>query len=594
MSKRKGTRILNGRATLHSPTGAKRNWRVLFIDPIVGNRRELSGTSRDEAIAKCREALGDWDRDQEPQKVKPPTLNEAFEAWIASSRSKWVDRTVAAYEALYRGSLARLGEKPVTMVTPKDLQQIAESTTRGQAKRVRTITRGIFDTVERWTGNKGAVYADAVRIPGSKSDDAPPVVEKAQVPSTEWITGVINCAYASCQLHPVLNHPSEHLDEISGEHTDTRADTAELSADWWFKTEALRLGAPLELIESMRRGMPKHYKQREQRRRDETIELASRFRRVALMTALGAAGALRIGEVLALRPRHLFGLGLDQNTARKADQAMHTVLTRELAEGYEPTGTEEPNGLLLPGYRGKIEVVEQVSPLNSGRMAISAPKMNRNRTVWLAPLMYPAWDDTNRSLRALLTDPQTPGVERFDFDAFNPADLRTSLWSMTEVDAYQLWRAGFVPVAYLLHDRLREMWRQANGDLKLWWNALLFPSRNSGRQRGQGPHFPNRWPHQKEPSFGTFQSPTNLTTRYVAPLYDHVSEVVHSWPGYRAGTRDGYSHHALRHWAISSWLSRGVPISTVSKQAGHRHEAFTLSRYSWALQEHFPERGFEP
>lgn len=600
MAYRKSTPILNGRAKLYPPRSDGDRWQVVYADPVTGKQRNRRATTREAAEAKASEALGDWTEEAGRASITPPTVAEAFESWMDANRSRWVDRTADNYRYRFNG-LRALHDLPVTAVRPADLREVSASLSREQAKRLRTVVRGIFDTVERWTGRDGRLYAEAVRLPGTRNDDAPRSVEKSQIPRTEWVVGAINCLYATCQPHPALSRLTEQIHPITGEHTDTAADR--LASDPWFMSEAIRLGAPLDVISSMRRGMPQHYKMREQRRRDETIELASRFRQIALLTALGAAGALRIGEALALRPRHLFGLQLDQNTVRTITMAMRNVLGREIVDGYELHGTEEPGGWLLPGYRGRVEVVEQVSPLSSGRMNVTPPKMHKERTVWLSPLLYPPWDSSHRTLRELLNDDTAPGAEAFEFALFNPADRDTSLWRMTESDALQLWRAGYVPVTYLLHDRLRELWVECRGDIRRWWDCLLFPTRNRARNRGDGPKFPERWPHGKEVPNGTFQNPSNLSYRYISPVYDYVSTVLHSWPGHKGNTkrhntdkepRKGWTHHALRHWAISQWLGRGTPVSMATSQAGHKDESFTLSRYSSALKEHLPERGFEP
>lgn len=598
-TRRAGTSILGGRATLYTPTGAK-SYRVALLDPVTRTRRVLSATSRKAAEEKARAALGDWDEEAEVKRSDAPTVAQAVESWIEANSSRWVARTVEVYR--YRAAALRpIAEARVTAVKPGDLRGIADGLSREQAKRLRTVVRGTFDAVEKWTGRDGRVYAEAVRIPGTASDDAPRQVERAVIPSTQWITGTIDCLYSTCQIHPARARLGETLNVVTGEHVHQGLE--DLNADPWFLGESLTLGAPLSLIDSMRRGIPKHYSDPEGRRREETAELASRFRQIALITALGAAGALRIGEVLALRPRHLFGLTLDQNTARLVAMGMGNVLTREVLDGYELHGTEEMGGRLLPGYRGRVQVVEQVSPLSTGRMAISAPKMGRSREVWLSPLLYPAWDTSNRSLRQLLADTTAPSADAFSFELFAPDDVNASLWTMTERDAVQLWRAGYIPLPYLLHDRLRELWVETGGDIRKWWNCLLFPTRNAARRRGEGPLFPERWPYAKEAPNGAFQPPSNLSYRYISPVYDYVSEVLDQWPGYKGNPqrhntdkppRRGFTHHALRHWAISQWLGRGTPVSMVTRQAGHKDEAFTLSRYSWALAEHLPERGFEP
>lgn len=592
MSQRRSHKVLNGLATIYSPTDNK-GWRVAFHDPVTRKRRILSATSKEAALAKAREGLGIWDETQELKQLTPPTVEAAFEQWLEAKSSGWVARTVEVYRYRYQGALAHLGQTPVTSIRPGDLHDIAQGLSREQGRRLKTLVRGVFDTVQGWTGRPGSLYADAIRLPGSRSDDAPRAVEQVQVPSTQWVNGVIDCAYSTCQLHPALNHGIEEIDPITGAHHHLEP-MGSVGNDTWFMEQTLLDGAPQELIDSMRRGVPAHYRRREERAAHETLEIASRFRQVALITALGASGALRIGEVLALRPRHLFG-PWGQNQVRLADEAMHTILGRELLEGVELSGSEQLGGRLLPGYQGKVLVQEQVSPLSTGRMNITAPKMGKERTVYLSPLLYPAWDSSRRSLRQLLSDPAIIERHGLDgFEIFDAANREQSLWSMSEADALKLWQAGFIPVGYLLHDRLREIWRQSQGDVRLWWDALLFPTRNKARQRGEGPLFPQRWPYRTEVPFGSYQHPSNLTRRFIAPLYDYVSEVTNNYPGYRGASRQGWTHHGLRHWAISQWLSRGVPLPQASKQAGHAQKQFTLARYAWAIEDELTVRGFEP
>lgn len=587
--RKKYSPILGGRARLYAPSTPGGRWQVVWRDPVTGKPKNRTGATKDIVVQKAAEALGDWVDD--PTGVAPPTVGEAVETWITDNQHRWVSRTTTAYR--YRAkALSSLWDLPVTAVRPEDLRRLADGLSRDQAKRVRTIVRATFDSVERWTGRPGDRYSDAIRLPGNASEDAPREVERTQIPTSEWVSGVIDTCYSTCQLHPALSRPGEHVDPVTGEHTGNVL--TDDPGSLWFVREKLQLGAPLSLISSMRRGIPDHYKNPIGRRTVETAELASRFRQIALLTALGAAGGLRIGEALALRTRHLFGLHLDQNTARNLEETMHGVLLREVNDGYTPTPLEGMNPLLMRGYRGAVDVVEQVSP-DGGRMAVTAPKMGKTRRIYLSPLLYPAWDrDAQRPLRDLLADPHNGILRSAEFDVFDATAREGSLWDMTEVDALLLWKSGFTPIAYLLHDRLREMWIESGRDVRVFWDALLFPTRNPARNRGPGVAFPARRPYATQIPHGTYQSPTNLTGRYVSPLYDYVSDVLHVWPGYKGTTRRGWSHHHLRHYAVSQWLSRGVPVPLVTQQAGHANEAFTLSRYGWAATDSLPDKGFEP
>lgn len=471
--RKKSVPILGGRARLYAPTSPGGRWQVVWKDPVTGKPKNRTGTTKNQVVQKAAAALGDWT--EAPAGGSPPSVGEAVETWLDDNAHRWVNRTATAYRYRAR-ALQDLWDIPVTAIRPEDMRELASGLSRDQAKRLRTVVRSTFDGVAHWTGRPGARYSDAMRIPGTSSEDAPREVGRTQIPTSEWVSGVVDCCYSTCQLHPFLARPDEFIDGMTGEHSGAHIEDD--SGSLWFARDRLRLGVPLDLIQAMRRGIPKHYRDPEGRRRAETVELAGRFRQTALITALGAAGGLRIGEVLALRPRHLFGLHLDQNTARRIESAMHGVLLREVAAGYLPSPLEDLYPLLLPGYRGQVDVVEQVSP-DGGRMAVTAPKMGKTRRLYLSPMLYPAWDrGADRQLRELLTDQNTPGLETNQFEVFNPADRSQSLWHMSEADASILWRAGFIPVGYLLHDRLRELWLESERDIRVFWDSLIFPTRN--------------------------------------------------------------------------------------------------------------------
>jgi len=55
----------------------------------------------------------------------------------------------------------------------------------------------------------------------------------------------------------------------------------------------------------------------------------------------------------------------------------------------------------------------------------------------------------------------------------------------------------------------------------------------------------------------------------------------------RAGL-SGWSVYALRHYAITSWLRRGIPIHVVQKMAGHKHLS-TTQRYVHHLKQDLEE-----
>ncbi len=577
--KRSGKPVLGGRGTLYAPTEAKPRWQCAIHDPVTLKRRIFSAVSQDAVLDKARRALGDWDPVEETRTSRPPTLQEAFDAWLQDESGRWSDRTPQAYRTRFNTHLKDLAEVPVTAIKPADLRDVALGTSREQARRVRTIVRAIFDSTERWHGRKGQLYGDAVALPESRSSDTPRTVESTQIPNSDWINGVVDCAWSTYQLHPAKAFADDAVDPVTGEHVMWNED---LFNDPMLAPRALCLGMPLDSAAVRRRGIPAHYKNVEQRQRDQTVELASRMRQVALAHALGAAAGLRVGEVYALRVWHLFH-PWTTNTARLIDSAMHTISPREAMENYGREGTEGSDGLLLPGWTGKIEVCEQVSSPSIGPMQVSPPKMGKARQALALPFLYPAWDSSSRTLRELLID----ATERhgLEFDAFSPHDGSVPLWRMTTQDALKLWRVGFTPISLLVHDRLRELWLQSGRRLKVFRNMLLLPTRNKARGDGPSVRWPARWPYPKDIPFGNYQNPKNVAHRFTNPLYDWVSEVVDNWPGYHAwgGDRRGFVHHSTRHWYCSATLHHKVSLPVVSKSAGHSSPAFTLLRYSSSL-----------
>lgn len=576
---RSGKSVLGGRGTLYSPTEAKPRWQCAIHDPVTLKRRIFSARTQDEVLSKARRALGDWDPAEETRTERAPTLQEAFDGWVESNIGGWSDRTPQVYRSRFKTHLSHLADIPVTQVSTSDLRGVALDTSREQARRVRTIVRAIFDSTERWHRRAGHVYADAVLLPDTKTADAPATVESTQIPNNDWINGVVDCAWSTYQRHPAKSFVDDEIDPVTGEHSKWSQDIFDNPTLSQF---ALRLGMPLDSPAVKRRGIPRHYKNVEQRQRDQTTELASRMRQIALAHTLGAGAGLRVGEVYALRVWHLFH-PWTHNISRTVDLAMHEISPRELQENYEAVGTERTGDLLMPGWTGKIEVCEQISAPSTGPQQISLPKMGKIRQALALPFLYPAWDNSSRPLRELLVD----ATERYelDFDVFDPHDGSTPLWRMTTQDALKLWKVGFTPVSLLIHDRLRELWLQSGRNLKVFRNMLLLPTRNPARGDGPSVRWPSRWPYPKEIPFGNYQNPKNTARRFTNPLFDWVSEVTDNWPGYHAwgGTRRGFVHHSTRHWYCSATLHHKISLPVISKSAGHKSPAFTLQRYSSSL-----------
>jgi hypothetical protein len=59
----------------------------------------------------------------------------------------------------------------------------------------------------------------------------------------------------------------------------------------------------------------------------------------------------------------------------------------------------------------------------------------------------------------------------------------------------------------------------------------------------------------------------------------HVDDRVRNRAGF-----SGWSVYSLRHYAITSWLRRGIPVHVVQKMAGHKHLS-TTQRYVHHLKD---------
>lgn len=564
--------VLGGAARLSAPTQSSIYWRIQWRDPVTGKRREThQGRTYEDALLAASAIVADNGVDAS----RPPTLQECLDRYIEDNQHKWNPRTVQQYRALGKKFASKLGGKPVTEVTPSMLRMATDVThlSQGQRLRLRAVVRGTFKEAEEWLDTDGEVYAQAIKIGGTKGDmDRSPEVKRGDVPSSKLVAAFINCAYGTLQVSP-LDPASTTIDPVTGikKYHETKYSFQALGDASPLDNNIIG-GLPLNIVQrhAMRK-IPKHYTHREQRLRDEVDRVAGMYRRTALVTALGAGGGLRIGEVLALRPRHL--LTLPQSWA--------------LLVGADNKGI---------GYSGTVDVIEQASTATGGTIYITHPKGNRERTVHL-PAFLPCWDGfgihTYREQIAQV-------VPRF-------ADPQASLWEATDKEVGMLWRAGFVPLGWILLQRLRELVqevpdhdRMSLGELhKTYRNMLLFPTAGEARKQVPGHVIKKEKAFQYDitivPGTGGYQVETAYANKYSNPVYDYVAGIFNEWPAHRANatSRRGWTHHGLRHYACSSRIISGVPIPIVSRELGHKDAAFTLQRYGHFMPEAIPEQGFE-
>ncbi|WP_026460456.1 hypothetical protein [Schaalia suimastitidis] len=569
-TRRASISILNGRATLNPPSDTRKTWTINYRDPITGKPKSTSGGhTREEAEDRAAEKLGDWVPEHRRKAATPPTLREAFDEWMEAERSRWNTRTADNYSYVGERFLSIYGEQPITTITPADIAKIDLShLSRGQQKKTRSLLKGVFNRQkDKWLRYSVEELVAAVKVTGTNSSDPSAQVRRGDIPRPDWVNSVLVCAYTTV------------------DSTYTRRSGREVI----LQPSDFNRGLPDEIVAKQRRGIPNHYSDREKRIAEEEVELASRFRQYGLITALGAGGALRIGEVLALRVRHF----LDED-----DLDFETML--------EPTIDDDTP--LWMQYMGRVEVVEQASQASKGKIWLTRPK-GRNggkiRTVWL-PAVLPGGSSSQFVYgRTTVREQITNYVERF-------ADPSVSLWTMTRGEALTLWSYGYPPLAFMLWLRLTELWnspvvqRQGNVAKKksVFSRLLLFPTRNPARLGRDGlPNvmFAPNWEGDATivEDTGTYQSSTNLAVRYMNPLYDYVSEEMGGYyPAHQQNKlsgRRGWTHHGLRHYAISSWLASPlVSLPKASEMAGHTNVGFTLQRYGHLFGgDDVERRGFE-
>lgn len=568
VKRRKSISILGGTATLNPPSPSRNTWTVNYRDHEGRPRSTSGGSSREEAEMKARVKLG-WATDTNSTQLRTLTLSEAFEKWIDQHREKWNPRTLANYEYVGKSFLETLGNHTLSSLTPTDIGTInLAHLSRGQQKKVRSLLRGVLNDNPQSLLHDSEKLAKAVKLTTTASANRREAVDRGDIPTTNFVNSVIMTCYSTLQESPFgkLENPPE----------------------WKTQPHHFSDGLPEEVINLRRRGIPNHYSNVEQRRADEDVELASIYRRVALATALGASGGMRIGEILALRPRHFLS---------------YEDLDIELLS----LGTDtDPDRPLFINYTGTLPITEQASQSSDGKIWLTAPKGRaggKSRTVHLPALLPAGWGSDyvfgKQTVRQQISQ---------HFPRFN--DTSVSLWNITRNEAITLWKQGYPPMALILWDRLHELWNSPavqmhNSERKRYEtfsNLLIFPTRNparKGRDGNASVRFEANAPDTRiVEGTGTYLATTNFARDFTNPVYDYVGEEMGSYPTHRVNalTRRGWTFHGLRHYAITSWLNSpaNIPLTVIAEQAGHEDISFTLRRYAHAVGDRkTPAAGFE-
>lgn len=570
---RKSIKILNGRASALPPTEKFPRWRVIWTDPVTGKRRQTSGgDSLDSAKAKAAEILGDYVSDSESG-VRPPTFDECFHSWMDAKKPQIAEQTAANYVYVYQRFIKpEIGEQSITAIGQRSIRAIQVSGVEFPIL-VKRIIKGVFEQAENWTHRPADHYADCIVIRSSRNEKRRDYVARGDIPSSKLVASFIITAYGTLQQNP-LDDPAVTVwnpESATHKRSARRMSFAPGLGLTQPDDTCFRNGVPFETI------YPDYQKPEEIK--DDANRHATRLafmnrkamicRRVGLITALGAGGGLRIGEVLALRVRH--------------------ILTREqVALRYQLGQSREESA-----WRGETHVCEQITRGGAGQMRLTTPKYDHDRIVHI-PAFLPNWNGFGLGTHRT----QIAGViPRF-------ADPQVSLWTATDEEVRTLWQAGFTPLGWLYWRHLDELWTtmprtgkpSMQEEIDAFMNLLLFPSVSRGIPSKSEFAIDPNWPYDASIPEGTggYQHPSNYM-KHSALIYDYVAQIHGEWPINRVNskTRKGWTHHSLRHYAASSRIQAGVPLPIVARELGHKDAAFTLQRYGHMMADAIPETGFD-
>lgn len=548
-TRRQPIRLYGGAITITAPTDARPYWRVNHKDVTTGRTRNLNGgKSLDSAKARAAEIMGDDPRTAS----EAPTLAAAYEEW--SKTTAWGDRSRDNYRYQF-GHLAPLHALPISALRPLDLARLPTHQLSYQnAQKIRTILRGVLTYAAPWITGTPEDYARAVRLPRAPANRVRRVTSATAAPSLAYANNLLRLAYsphtpeADAIYESVQRHKNDGFTYAPA--TNAFADTSALH-----DSPIVRAGLPRAITDAHLRGAPAHYKNRDEHTAAQRAEIAQINRDTAAAFALGIGAGLRIGEILGLRMSHF-------------------LTTDDVIPLYYLNPIEQWEHINR-AWTGFICVDTQASQQSKGKIIISAPKMNRVRTASLPPFL-PA--------------------NRFE-------KLRIpSQTTLTRTEALDLWdQHGTAPLRAIVIDRLAEIAARATESItEAEWhttraththNALIFPTRSRARTGRDGQ--PSALP---APDYYGLTTPCPIThggyhsqagwAKRANELFDYTSDLMEEAPPrpHDAKARIGYTHHNLRHFAISMRLYDGQDAASVAQEMGHKNAAFTYERYAWAIR----------
>lgn len=535
---RSSTIVLHGGlARITRPTSKTAYYKVSVTNSVTGRRSQTSGGRTEETARAAADLL--------MKKVNPtltetcPSLNEAFDDWIDSNAHRWSPRTVDNYRYIYKVTLGSIGDNSIDRITVDQIKRSvrASDLSKQQLQRCRTIIRGVFSHAKRWITLPAENYAQAVTIKGYKSRTDSRMVDHRQIPSNAYVFNLCNVLYRTINDDGYIGKlPRDVVVEPHG-------------ADIFFR------GLPSSITDTHRRGIPNHYKNLKQHRENEDSELKDFYLRLTGIVVLGAAGGLRIGECLALRAKHLLTVSQVRNLLMDQEDAIYMRLQAT--------------------WDGRIRIEEQVSQASSGKNWISLPKSNRVRESHIVPFL-PAYMYEPIKVRM---DQSQSMLSREDTD---------------EIYKSQYAFPAKLVIIEILMLILKE-WRRRSASyseselIRNVLDSMLFPTRSPARRNKDGLtiYKPDEWTGTTSPdplTKGNYMTTSNLAGKFMNEAYDYVSSIMHEYPpSVESNKRQGYTHHSLRHWAISTRLKNGMYLPELSAMMGHSNPSFTLERYSHLL-----------
>ncbi|MEI3777432.1 hypothetical protein V1463_01315 [Micrococcus yunnanensis] len=555
-TRRPAIKLYGGRISINAPTESKPYYRVNHRDSVTGKTHNYNGAKTlDEAKALAASLVGDDTRTV----TDSPTLAAAYEQWAASTA--WTDRSRDNYRYQF-GHLAPLHDLPISALRPLDLARIPSHTLSYQnAQKLRTIVRGLLNYAAPWVEGNPMDYAQAIRLPRPPANRTTRAASDTAAPSLAYANNLLRLCFnphtrAADDIYETLQR--EKYSGFTYVPAPSFADTSALH-----DADLFRAGLPRAITDQHMRGTPKHYKNLEAHTARQRDEIAQINRDTAAAFALGIGAGLRIGEILGLRMNHL--LTMD-------DIIPLYYLTPE--QQWEH---------INDAWNGFIRVDTQASQQSKGKIIVSAPKMRRTRIASLPPFL-PA----NR-FKKLAIPSQT---------------------AISRTEALTLWDDhGTAPLRAIVIDRLASIATLATGNTteEEWHtsratdtlNALLFPTRSPARRGRDGQ--PSAIP---DPAYYGITSPCPITrggyysqagwAKRSNELFDYTSDLMEEAPPAPRGatSRTGYTHHSLRHFAISMRLYDGQDAASVAKEMGHKNAAFTYERYAWAIKANQPAYTF--